>query len=227
VARGAGVPVGVGVQREHRIVECTMCYHFNLCVRQRCWPGVLHQARRVRQLGVDDANGIPDVDLVSSVRDAGHSHHERQHRHGRDGVADQSDDGDDDVRSDRRLEHRRGDEHGEPVLPIEYRTADVQRRHQQVERGERVQHVHGMCALPRSVQSFHLAMCHLCRRVQIYVNVFIHIYLMYAYLSTYIHISIYLSISISIYLSIYIYPSIPSSYMHTYIYLSMYLYLYL
>jgi hypothetical protein len=52
-------------------------------------------------------------------------HHKRQHRHGRDGVADQSGDGDDNVRSDHRLEHRGGDEHGESVLPVEYRTADV------------------------------------------------------------------------------------------------------
>ncbi len=74
VARRAGVPVGVGVQREHRRVECTTCDHLQFCVRKRR-PGGLHQARRVRQLGVDAANGVPDLELaVSSLRDAGSEH---------------------------------------------------------------------------------------------------------------------------------------------------------
>ncbi len=71
----AGVRLCVGVQRGHRIVECTACDHLHFCVR-RGRPGGLHQARRVRQLGVDAANGVPDLELaVSSVRDAGSEHH--------------------------------------------------------------------------------------------------------------------------------------------------------
>jgi hypothetical protein len=72
--RRAGVLLGVGVQRERRIVERTACYHLHFWVQQRR-PCGLHQARRVRQLGVDAANGVPDVELALSVRDAGSEHH--------------------------------------------------------------------------------------------------------------------------------------------------------
>ena len=81
--------------------------------------------------------------LPPRARRCANRHHQRKLEYCCDCVADQSDDGDNDVRPDRRLEHRRGDEHGEPVLPVEFRTADVQRRHQQVERCERVKHVPG------------------------------------------------------------------------------------
>jgi hypothetical protein len=77
-------------------------------------------------------------------------HHRRKPRHGRDGVGDRPEHGTDDVRSDRRLEHRSGDEHGGPALPNGcprdngYRKADVQRRHQQVEYSECFEHEAGM-----------------------------------------------------------------------------------
>ncbi len=66
----AGVWLGVGVQPEHRQLE-----H---CVRDDAWrcvhgrrAGGLHQAQRVRQLGVDTANGLPVVELsLLSLADA-------------------------------------------------------------------------------------------------------------------------------------------------------------
>ncbi len=81
------------------------------------------------------------------------TNHRRERRRGRDGVGDQPGDGDGDVRSDRGVEHRSGDEHGEPFLshgrPLDIgnRKADVQRRHQQVECCESRKHARGMRAL--------------------------------------------------------------------------------
>jgi hypothetical protein len=79
VARLAGVQV-VGVQRQHRIVECTACYHLHFWVRRRR-PCGLHQARRVRKLGVDAAHRVPDVELaVLSMRDTdAHCHTKVSH----------------------------------------------------------------------------------------------------------------------------------------------------
>jgi hypothetical protein len=65
-ARLAGVQHGVCVQRRHRLVECTTCDRLLFCVR-KLRPGGLHQARRVRQLGVDAANGVPDLELSLAV----------------------------------------------------------------------------------------------------------------------------------------------------------------
>jgi hypothetical protein len=90
--------------------------------------------------------------LAPCARRCAGGHHRRERRRGRDGVGDRPGDGNGNVRSNRRLEHRSGDEHGEPVLPnggpldIGYRKADVQRRHQQVECCESRKHGPGMRA---------------------------------------------------------------------------------
>ena len=55
-ARLAGVSICIKLQREHRLVERPACDHLRYCVRQRR-PCGLHQARRVRQLGVHLSNG--------------------------------------------------------------------------------------------------------------------------------------------------------------------------
>ncbi len=96
----------------------------------------------------------------------GHSHHERQHRHGRDGVADEPEHGDGDVQSDRRLGHVARDEHGKPVLPLEYRKADVQRRHLEVERRLSVEHVCGMLYAPCRILLYRFR----------FINLSIHLY---------------------------------------------------
>ncbi len=57
--------------------------------------------------------------LPPRARRCADGHHQRKHHDCRDGMGDQSDDCDGNVRSDRRLGHRSGDDHGELVLPVE------------------------------------------------------------------------------------------------------------
>ncbi len=79
MVRLAGVSVRVGVQLGHRRVECTKRDECLFRVRRRPTGGV-HQARRLRQLGVDAANGLPKLELI--VRDI-----DSEQRHAVDGHA--------------------------------------------------------------------------------------------------------------------------------------------
>jgi hypothetical protein len=87
--------------------------------------------------------------LPPRARRCADGHHRRKLEYCRDCVGDKPEHGDDNVWSDRRLEHSSGVKHGERALPngcarrMGYRKADVQRRHQQMERCERIQHVPG------------------------------------------------------------------------------------
>ena len=69
-ARLAGVLCCVEVQREHRLVERPACEQLRRSVRRSFFCG-LHQARRVRQLGVHLSNGgciiVPVVELAPCV----------------------------------------------------------------------------------------------------------------------------------------------------------------
>jgi hypothetical protein len=112
-------------------------------------------ARRValvqfgRRMAVAPPRGPCSAPLHPRASRCATGHHRRKFEYCRDCVGEQSDDGDDNVRADCRLEHRSSDEHGEPALPNgcardnRYCKADVQRRHQQMERCERVKHVPG------------------------------------------------------------------------------------
>ena len=137
------------------VLRCTMMQHIPRCSESHCVA-----ARRIAscvQLGprmaVTPSRQPRSAPLPARACRCSNGHHRHKLEYCRDCVADQSDNGDDDVRFDRRLEHRSGDEHGEPALPNgcardkRYRKADVQRRHQQVERGECVQHVPGVPCL--------------------------------------------------------------------------------
>ncbi len=86
------------------------------------------------------AHALSDAGADPSSHGLAYRHHRRKPRLGRGGVADRPEHGTDDLRSDRRLEHRSGDEHGESVL----RTNDIQRRHQQVEYSKCFEHGPGM-----------------------------------------------------------------------------------
>ncbi len=127
------------------VLRCTMMRHI-----PRCHVSHGGAARRVaplqmgRCVAVSPPRGPRAASLPAGARCCANGHHQRKHRHGRDGVADRSGDGGDNVRSDRRLEHGGGDEHGQLVLPLEYREADIQRRRLEVERRIGVEHVCGM-----------------------------------------------------------------------------------
>ena len=83
-----------------------------------------------------EARGHSRARLPSGPRQLPDGHHEREHRHGRDGVGDEPDDCGDDVRQHRRLEHGGGQQHVPAVLQPD----NVQRRHRQVERRVGVEH---------------------------------------------------------------------------------------
>jgi len=138
---------GNGVQPQHRELERAARVQPRIGVRLGERAVKLHQGRDLLALGGDAARGLPDVEqLERHVRREllAHVPQRRQHRHGRDGVADEPEHGDDDLRSDRRLGHVGRDEHGQLVLPLEYREADIQRRRLEVERRIGVEHVCGM-----------------------------------------------------------------------------------
>ncbi len=74
----------------------------------------LPTAERLPSLGRGGVDRAPRP----ALRTRGDGHHEREHRHGRDGVGDEPEHGDD-VRRHRQLEHRGGEQHGRPILPQE------------------------------------------------------------------------------------------------------------
>ncbi len=122
------------------VVRCTTVQH--------AYRGITTRRVTRVQMGPGDAVAPPlrprAAPLPPRARRCANGHHQRKHRRGREGVGDRPGDGEVTVRSDRRLEHRSGDKHDEPVQPGGNRKAHLQRRHQQVECCESRNNGHGM-----------------------------------------------------------------------------------